>query len=80
LALAQIGKVDEAIADAQTVLKVRPDDVMMYRNLGLFLDRKGQTAAAIEAFKAGLQIDPNNENLRQLIEEDLKALSSSNSK
>jgi tetratricopeptide (TPR) repeat protein len=80
MALAQIGKVDEAIADAQTVLKVRPNDVMMYRNLGLFLDRKGQTAAAIEAFKAGLQIDPNNENLRQLIEEDLKALSTSNSK
>ena len=80
LALAQIGKIDEAIADTQIVLKARPTDVMMYRNLGLFLDRKGQTAAAIKAFEAGLQIDPNNENLRQLIEEDLNILSSSSSK
>ncbi|MFA5293728.1 MAG: tetratricopeptide repeat protein [Phycisphaerae bacterium] len=73
LALAAIGKTDEAIKDVCFVLRAKPDDVMMYRNLGIFLERKGDIAGAIEAYRAGLRIDPDNENLRQLLEEDLKS-------
>jgi tetratricopeptide (TPR) repeat protein len=72
LAFNTIGKIDEAINDVRFVLKARPYDVMMYRNLGIFLERKGDIAGAIEAYRAGLRIEPNNENLRQLLEEDLK--------
>ncbi|MCE5339765.1 MAG: tetratricopeptide repeat protein [Planctomycetaceae bacterium] len=72
LAFNAIGKIDEAINDVRFVLKARPKDVMMYRNLGIFLERKGNIADAIEAYRAGLQVEPNNENLRQLLEEDLK--------
>jgi len=72
LALSAVGKIDEAIADVRVVLQARPYDVMMYRNLGIFLERKGDITGAIEAYREGLKIDPDNTNLRQLLEENLK--------
>jgi tetratricopeptide (TPR) repeat protein len=74
MALGAIGKIDGAISDIYFVLNARPDDVLMYRNLGIFLEKKGDIAGAIEAYRRGLQFDPNNINLRQLLEEDLKIL------
>jgi len=72
LALGAVGKIDEAIRDIYMVLKARPYDAMVYRNLGIFLERKGDITGAIKAYRAGLQIEPNNENLRQLLDENLK--------
>jgi len=69
IALAQAGRIDEAIEDIRFVLKANPYDVMMYRNLGIFLEQKGDINGAIKAYRAGLQIDPGNENLRQLLNE-----------
>jgi len=80
IAFAQIGKTDEAIADVRFVLTKAPDDVMMYRNLGIFLERKGDLAGAIEAYRAGLIVEPDNQNLQQLLDEDLKSQEATNPK
>jgi tetratricopeptide (TPR) repeat protein len=64
LALAAIGKTDEAIEQCRIVLKARPNDVEMHNNLGLLLRAKGQLNEAADSFKKALQIDPNFQSAR----------------
>ena len=59
LALAALGKIDEAIEHCRIVLTALPNDAEMYNNLGILLRTQGEFNAAIEAFQKSLQIDPN---------------------
>jgi Flp pilus assembly protein TadD len=52
-------------------LSVRPRDVQMYRNLGILLNQKGLKSEAIEAYRKALQIDPNEQNIKFLLERTL---------
>jgi len=58
LALAGLGKIDEAIEQCRIVLKARPDDVEMHTNLGILLQQQGKLDEAIESYRKALQIDP----------------------
>jgi Flp pilus assembly protein TadD len=56
LALAQDSP--NQIAQLRHIIDLDPDILAVYQRLGAALDAKGQRAAAIEAYRAGLEIDP----------------------
>jgi tetratricopeptide (TPR) repeat protein len=57
--LLQKGRVDEAIAQYQQALQIKPDYVGAHINLGIALLRKGQVDEAIVHFQMALQINPD---------------------
>jgi len=58
LALAALGKIDEAIEQCRIVLKARPDDAEMHTNLGILLQQQGKLDEAIQSYRKALQINP----------------------
>lgn len=50
-------------------IRRRPFDPLNYRNLGVLHLRRGDRAAALEAFMTGLRIDDKNEELVKMVEE-----------
>ena len=59
LALANQGKVSEAIAEFVTALRIKPDYAEAHNNLGLALDIQGRVAEAIAEYTAALLIKPD---------------------
>jgi superkiller protein 3 len=58
-ALAQIGRAPEAIAEIEKLVQEKPD-AGLYNNLGALYGQLGQLDKASDAFRAALQLDPNN--------------------
>jgi tetratricopeptide (TPR) repeat protein len=64
LALNGKGRLDEAIASFQEVLKLKPDYADAHDNLGLVLGKEGRWDEAISQFQEVLRLDPNNAGTR----------------
>lgn len=63
-ALAHSGQVGEAIPLCEKLLQEKPD-AELYNNLGALYGQTGQLNKAAAAFRAALQVDPNNANARE---------------
>ena len=59
LALAGVGKIDEAIKECRIVLSARPEDAEMHFNVGVLLERQGKIGEAIKEYQQALAINPN---------------------
>ncbi|MGO9246626.1 MAG: tetratricopeptide repeat protein [Verrucomicrobiia bacterium] len=59
VALAQTGKVEEAIAQYEEALRIKPDLVRAHYNLGIALARVGRMPEAIGQLEDALRIEPN---------------------
>ncbi|HRE35344.1 MAG TPA: tetratricopeptide repeat protein, partial [Sphingopyxis terrae] len=57
-----------ALAAYREAVGVAPDNADAHFTLAFALSRAGQNAAAIEAFEAGLAIDPGRESARQALD------------
>lgn len=55
----QQGKLDQAICELQTSVRLRPDSTT-YNNLGVALISKGRIDEAMECHKKAIQLDPKN--------------------
>lgn len=53
------GKLDKAIANYRTSLKIDPNQPVVYNSLGLALRRQGKLDEAIEAYRQALQLNPD---------------------
>jgi tetratricopeptide (TPR) repeat protein len=60
--LANVGKVDHALAVLQVAIQLYPKEANLYDSTGEFLLRKGEKAKALESYKKALEIDPNFPN------------------
>ena len=58
--LMEQGELDEAIALTQTATQRAPEVALGWYNLGLMLRRRGDIAAALEAYSRAVELDPNN--------------------
>ena len=58
--LADKGRVDEAIAQYQEALRLRPKDAEVYNNLGNLLNKNGRGDEAIANLRISLQFDPGD--------------------
>jgi len=56
--LLELGDVDSAIGHFWAAIDLRPDDARAYYNLSLAFKKKGDPAAAQEARKKALELDP----------------------
>lgn len=59
-ALAESGRLDEAIAEYHEALGIQSDYVEAYNNLGLVMSERGDLDKAAEYFRKALQADPGN--------------------
>jgi tetratricopeptide (TPR) repeat protein len=59
-ALAEEGRLPEAIGQFQQVLRIKPDDAEAHNNLGNALAREGRLPEAIGQFQQALRIKPDN--------------------
>lgn len=59
----QNGRLDEAMAGYRRVLELDPDVVAAYVALGALHHRRGETEAALEVFRSGLEHAPNHPDL-----------------
>jgi Flp pilus assembly protein TadD len=62
--LLELGDVDTAIGHFRAAIDLRPDDARAYYNLSLALKKKGDFAAAQEARKKALELDPRLDSSR----------------
>lgn len=60
LALADLGRTTEAIAEFETALRLRPDYPDAHNNLGSALTQQGRPAEGVLHFEAVLRVAPNN--------------------
>ena len=58
--LMEQGELDEAIALTQTATQRAPEVALGWYNLGLMLRRRGDIAAALEAYSRAVELDPDN--------------------
>ncbi len=72
-ALADDGRIDDAIAHTRRTLELRPDYAEGWFNLGVYLRRAGRTGDAIAAYRTALALRPDDVragvNLRNLLRE-----------
>ncbi len=59
IALANVGRVDEAIAHYQTALELKPNNPLAQNNFGITLARQGRQQEAMEHYRKALAINPN---------------------
>jgi superkiller protein 3 len=59
-ALQHQGKLEEAVAEFRTAIRLRPDLVGANHNLGVALDERGKTQEALVAFREAIRLDPDN--------------------
>lgn len=58
-ALAEKGKLDEAMEEYKKAIAINPDHYMTHNNYGLALAGKGQMDLAIKEFKKAIDVNPN---------------------
>ena len=63
-ALINVGKFQEALDDSEQCLKLSPQFSKGYQRKGTALENLGKTEEALEVYKLGLQVDPNNQELK----------------
>ena len=68
-AYAKAGKYQQALEDAEKTVSIKPDWAKGYSRKGSALAYLGRVADSIEAYEQGLKIDPNNEQIKQSLEE-----------
>lgn len=59
IALSNLGRVDEAIAQFRLALAYSPRNAESHNNLGIALARQGQLAVAIEEYRTAAALDPD---------------------
>jgi tetratricopeptide (TPR) repeat protein len=59
IALAQSGRLQEAIEQFQTTLRLNPNHVVAHNNLGIMLRRTGHLSEALQQYDLAVKIDPN---------------------
>jgi len=59
MALAQTGKIEEAIAHFEQALRINPDNAEAYNNLGMALAQTGKIEEAITHYQQALRITPD---------------------
>jgi small glutamine-rich tetratricopeptide repeat-containing protein alpha len=74
-AYSQAGKHALAVDDCQTALTVDPQFSKAYSRLGLALYALGRYQEAVDAYQKGLELDPNNEIMKQSLEKAKSQLS-----
>ena len=65
--LMEQGELDEAISLTQTATQRAPEVALSWYNLGLMQRRRGDLAAALEAYARALSLDPNNVACHQTV-------------
>ena len=63
--LMERGELDEAIALTQTATQRAPEVALAWYNLGLMQRRKGDIAAALDAYRRALELDPDSAECHQ---------------
>jgi CubicO group peptidase (beta-lactamase class C family) len=66
--LAGIGKVEAGMAILQVAVELYPKVANLYDSVGEFYLKKGQKDKAIEFYNKALQVDPNFENAKRMLE------------
>lgn len=65
VALFQLGRKDEAVAECTEAIKLDPQHLKAHRNLGHFLLDLNRWDEAAAQFEAALQLDPTHEPTKQ---------------
>ncbi len=60
VALGQAGRLDEAIVELDTAVRISPDFARAWNDLGQALLRKGDAARGLPALRRAVQLDPRN--------------------
>lgn len=68
LALANQGRLEEAIVQYSEALRLNPDDDFTHYNLGIALAKQGKLEEAISHYSEALRINPSDEETRALLE------------
>jgi tetratricopeptide (TPR) repeat protein len=66
--LAGIGKVDAGMAILQIAVELYPKEANLYDSIGEFYLKKDEKDRAIEFYKKALQVDPNLESAKKMLE------------
>jgi len=67
-ALFRLGKLKEAETQIRKALKTRIKDAVIYEHLGDILDASGKKEEAKTEWKKALELDPQNEKVKQKLE------------
>ena len=70
--MAAQGKIDQAIEWAEKAIDIRPD-ASQYEQLGSLLAQQGKAAAAVDQYRRGLALHPDDLGLRKCLAEALAA-------
>ena len=73
-ALASLEKYDDALADARKCVELAPTWAKGYSRLGLALFKLGKDEEAVEAYEKGLELDPENEALKEGLADATRAM------
>jgi tetratricopeptide (TPR) repeat protein len=66
--LAGVGKLNAGMAILQTAVELYPKEANLYDSIGEFYLKKDQRAQALEYYHKALQIDPNLESAKRMLE------------
>ena len=73
LALARLGRTDEARAEYLEALRLNPRNAVAHNNLGVLALGEGEANPAADSFRAALRLNPNDERARRNLALALKA-------
>jgi len=65
IAYLKTGKEDSAAAEMEQILRLQPKNVDVLLNLARLQEKRGQVAAAMEAYRRIIEISPENEEARE---------------
>ena len=64
----QLKKYDEALADAEQCISIKPDWSKGYQRKGMAQQAKGSLDGAVESYSKGVELDANNTQCQQLLD------------
>jgi len=68
VALANLGRLDEAVDKLRAILRIHPTNVKACCNIGIVLEQQGKIDEAIEQYRRALQINPGDTKAGELLE------------